>query len=135
MLFRSPTPNLRRHPALSVRHPGLGTWQVERLHWKEGLIAERNAALPQAQTLTELGIGDTVTLLWHGVVGPKALPADRTALLEKVFVQAAKTDRFRQFMESKGIKVEAAGGAEFRKLIDAEHAAMGQVMKAIGLAK
>ncbi len=35
---------------------GLGTWQVQRLHWKEGLIAERNAALaappvPLPQTL------------------------------------------------------------------------------------
>jgi surfeit locus 1 family protein len=27
---------------------GLGSWQVQRLHWKEGLIAERNAALTAA---------------------------------------------------------------------------------------
>jgi surfeit locus 1 family protein len=37
---------------------GLGTWQVQRLHWKEGLIAERNAALaatpvPLPKTLDE----------------------------------------------------------------------------------
>jgi surfeit locus 1 family protein len=37
-------PTLFTIPALIVLL-GLGTWQVERLHWKEGLIAERTAAL------------------------------------------------------------------------------------------
>ena len=39
---------------------GLGIWQVQRLHWKEGLIAERDAAVAAApiappQTLAEAG--------------------------------------------------------------------------------
>jgi surfeit locus 1 family protein len=51
------TPTLFTVPALLVLL-GLGTWQVERLHWKEGLIAQREtmvAAPPIAppQTLSE----------------------------------------------------------------------------------
>lgn len=92
-------------------------------------------SLPQAANLTELGVPDAASVLWHGVVGPRGIPADRIAILEKAFQQAARTDKFRQFMESRGIKVEAAPGAEFRKLIDSEYAAMGQIIKAIGLAK
>jgi surfeit locus 1 family protein len=57
MTFR-PTfwPTMFTAPALLVLL-GLGTWQVERLHWKDGLIAERTErttaapiALPQAGT-------------------------------------------------------------------------------------
>jgi tripartite-type tricarboxylate transporter receptor subunit TctC len=96
---------------------------------------DRNASLPQAASLADLGMSENSTALWHGMVGPKGIPADRLALLEKTFMQAAKTERFRQFMEPKGIKVEGTSGAEFRKVIDSEYAAMGQVMKAIGLTK
>jgi surfeit locus 1 family protein len=50
-------PTLFTIPALLILL-GLGTWQVQRLHWKEGLIAQRDrmvAALPIAppQTLAE----------------------------------------------------------------------------------
>ena len=38
-------------------------------------------------------------------------------------------------MESRGIEVEASSPAEFRKLIDTEYAAMGVVMRSLGLAK
>jgi tripartite-type tricarboxylate transporter receptor subunit TctC len=96
---------------------------------------DRVASLPQAASLTDLGVPETATVLWHGVVGPRGIPADRLAILEKAFQQAARTDKFRQFMESRGIKVEASTGPEFRKLIDAEYAAMGEIIKAIGLAK
>ena len=73
--------------------------------------------------------------MWHGIVGPKGIPPDRIAILEKAFVQAAKSDKFRQLMEAKGVTVEGAGGAEFRKLIDTEYEAMGEVVTALGMAR
>lgn len=96
---------------------------------------DRVAALAQASSLTDLGIPDASTLVWHGVVAPKGLPADRLALLEKSFQQAARSDRFHQYVEARGFKVEASSAAEFRKLLDSEYKVMGEVMKSIGLIK
>ncbi len=97
--------------------------------------SEKLGSMPQAASLTELGVPTTGTLLWHGIVGPRGIAGDRLAILEKAFGEAARSDKFRQYMEPRGIKVEAASGAEFRKLIDSEYAAMGELMKALGLSK
>jgi len=96
---------------------------------------EKSAAVPQAASLTELGIPETATYLWHGIVGPKGIPPDRIAILEKAFAQAAKSAKFRQLMEAKGVTVEGSGAAEFRKLIDTEYKAMGEVVVSLGMAK
>ena len=97
--------------------------------------SEKLVSMPQAASLSELGVPDTGTALWHGIVGPKGIPADRVAILEKAFRDAARSDKFRQYMEPRGIRVEAASGAEFRKLIDSEYSAMGELMKSIGLTR
>ena len=96
---------------------------------------EKSAAVPQAASLSELGIPETATYLWHGIVGPKGIPRDRIAILEKAFAQAAKSDKFRQLMEAKGVTVDGSGAAEFRKLIDTEFKAMGEVVTSLGMAK
>ena len=44
---------------------------------------ERNAGVAQAASLGELGIPETATYLWHGIVGPKGIPPERVAILEK----------------------------------------------------
>ncbi|HKT19601.1 MAG TPA: SURF1 family protein [Stellaceae bacterium] len=46
---------------------GLGTWQVERLHWKEGLIAERQAALHAAPVALPSSLAAARTLEFHPV--------------------------------------------------------------------
>ena len=96
---------------------------------------DRIASVPQASSLTELGIPDASTLTWHGVIAPKGLAPDRLALLEKTFQQAARSAKFQEFMDARGLTIVASSGAEFRKVIDAEYVAMGQVVKTIGLAK
>lgn len=46
---------------------GLGTWQVQRLHWKEGLIAERNAALADAPVPLPKTLDQARALEFHPV--------------------------------------------------------------------
>jgi surfeit locus 1 family protein len=46
---------------------GLGTWQVQRLHWKEGLIAERNAALAAAPVALPKTLDEARALEFHPV--------------------------------------------------------------------
>lgn len=97
--------------------------------------AESNAAVPDAANLAELGVADAATVLWRGVIAPNGLPADRMALLEKAFVEAARSEKFRQFMQARGEEAKGSTPAELRKLIDAEYTAMGDVTAALGLKK
>ncbi len=46
---------------------GLGTWQVQRLHWKEGLIAERQGALHAAPVPLPSTLSDARGLEFHPV--------------------------------------------------------------------
>jgi len=96
---------------------------------------ERNAGVPGASSLTDLGIPEESTVLWRGVIAAKALPADRMAVLQKAFAEAAQSEKFRKFMESRGEEAKGTSSAEFRKLIDTEYDAIGKVMASIGLAK
>ena len=93
------------------------------------------ASLPGVATLTDLGMPDASTQLWHGVLAPKGLSADKVAILEKAFRQAAQSAKFREFVESKGMVVKGTSSAEFRETLDSEYKAMGEVMAAIGLNK
>lgn len=93
------------------------------------------ASLPGVATLTDLGMPEVSTQLWHGVLAPKGLPADKLAILQKAFQQAAQSDKFREFVESKGMVVKGTTSKEFRELLDREYVAMGEVMATIGLTK
>ena len=46
---------------------GLGTWQVERLQWKLGLIAVREAGIHAAPTALPVTLGDARSLEFHPV--------------------------------------------------------------------
>jgi len=46
---------------------GLGTWQVQRLHWKEGLIAERAAAVSGAPAALPRTLDEARALEFHRV--------------------------------------------------------------------
>jgi tripartite-type tricarboxylate transporter receptor subunit TctC len=97
--------------------------------------AERNAAVPGAAGLTDLGAPNEATVLWRGIIAPNGLPPDRLAVLQKAFSEAAQTAKFKDFMQKRGEDAKGSSAAELRKLIDTEYDAMGNVMASIGLKK
>ena len=72
--------------------------------------------------------GDIVGIGIHTGNALRGYEVGRTA-------KAAKSDKFRKSMEPRGVTAEGSSAAEFRKLIDTEHKAMGEVAKNIGLVK
>jgi len=82
-----------------------------------------------------LRVPELSTYVWHGILAPKGTPPERIAIVEAAFVQAIKSDKFRQFMEARGANAEGLGSVEFRKQIDSEYKAMGEVAASLGMAK
>ena len=97
--------------------------------------AERNAAVPGAAALTDLGAPNEATVLWRGIIAPNGLPPDRLAVLQKAFSEAAQTPKFKEFMQKRGEEAKGSSAAELRKLIDTEYDAMGNIMASLGLKK
>jgi len=61
---------------------GLGTWQVQRLHWKEALIAERDARLAAPPVALEAVRGDPVSYEFRRVRAGGAFVPGRDMFLE-----------------------------------------------------
>lgn len=97
--------------------------------------AEGNPALPQASGLEALGIGKEATVLWWAMIAPKGVPADRLAILSKAFTEAAHDPRFKAAMEQQGAVFAPKDAAATDAAIRSELAALGEVAKAIGVAK
>lgn len=97
--------------------------------------ADRTPSLPGASGLKDVGLAAEETLLWRGILGPKGLPADRVAALEKAFETAAKTPNMRKFMEDAGEQLVIRKGADLRKMVSDEYNALGKVAESLNISK
>ena len=97
--------------------------------------AERNAALPDAASASDLGLADKATELWRGLIGPPGLPADRVAALQQAFSQAIKSEVFQAFIKKRGELGIGGTSEEFGKKVAAEYAGNGEIIRSMGLAK
>ena len=61
---------------------------------------ERTPVLPDTTSLGELGIADTASELWRGIIGPKGMPAERVAALQQSLSSGDATAQVR------GIRIE-----------------------------
>ena len=97
--------------------------------------AERTSAFPEAHGLKDLGIPAEETLLWRAILAPKGTPPEVVRKLEDAFEAAMKTPATRKFCEDAGEQIVIRKGAELRKMLDAEYAALGAVAKSLNLAQ
>ena len=96
--------------------------------------ADRVPSLPNAASLSDLGIPNEETILWRALLAPKGTPPERIAKLESAFEKAANSATSKKFLEDAGEQVAIKKGAALKRYIDAEYDAMGKLAKALNLA-
>lgn len=95
--------------------------------------AARDASLPTADSLSDIGIPETETLIWRGVIAPVGIPPERLVKLESAFAEAIRDPRFKQFAESLGETPWNIDPAAAGKYVGAEYRAMGELVNKLGL--
>lgn len=96
--------------------------------------AERVTALPNVMALKDLAIPQEETILWRALLAPKNMAPERVKELEVAFEKAANSAGARKFLDDAGEQTQIRKGAELRRYIDTEYAAMGRIAKALNLA-
>jgi tripartite-type tricarboxylate transporter receptor subunit TctC len=95
----------------------------------------RMDAFPDVPTLKEATGLDWTLGAWRGFVGPKGLPQDVVDTLVPAFKKVVEAQQFVEFMNNRGFGIVYKEPAEFVSFMEASDANLGEVMKAVGIAK
>jgi tripartite-type tricarboxylate transporter receptor subunit TctC len=99
------------------------------------MAPQRNPQFAQVPTLNEtLGLHYS-TGAWRGIAGPKGLPDDMAATLTAALDRVFKSKEFVDFMAARGFGTLWADAAGFASYMAESDKAMGESMRAAGLAK
>lgn len=63
------------------------------------------------------------------------MSAERVAFLNKLFITAARSEKYKEFFAKIGEDAIAPSAAETRKVVDSDYAEIGDIVKSLGLAK
>ena len=99
------------------------------------MASERNPAFPDVPTLKEATGSDWTMAAWRGLAGPKGMPDEATERLTEAFEKVWKSDEFQEFMNGRGFGLVWKPGDEFATWMEESDESLGEVMKAVGLAK
>ena len=95
--------------------------------------AARYPVLPDVDSLGDVGLADTQTLLWRAVIAPAGMPADRLAKLKQVFSKAAQDPEFKKIALARGEQPWSVDTGDFDKYVRDEYATMGILADALKL--
>ncbi|GGF83755.1 hypothetical protein GCM10007301_49710 [Azorhizobium oxalatiphilum] len=96
---------------------------------------ERSKLMPDVPTLKEATGSDWAIGAWRGIAGPKGLPKDVTDVLGAALKKAYDSKEYQDFLTSRGFGGRWAEGAAFGTFMAESDAALGAVMKEVGIAK
>jgi tripartite-type tricarboxylate transporter receptor subunit TctC len=95
--------------------------------------AKRISLLPDVPALSEFGLKNSDAPLWHAVVGPAGMPpAIRAKIAQDIQAVLAMPD-VKERMGALGLEPYFLGGDDFVALIRSESAAMGPIIKELGI--
>jgi tripartite-type tricarboxylate transporter receptor subunit TctC len=97
--------------------------------------AEKNPALPKADGLAAIDLAKAETVLWWGLVVPPGVPDEVYATLQKSFMAAANTDKFKEAMTKQGATLRVLDGKATDALLREEFKALGEVAASLGIQK
>ena len=90
---------------------------------------------PNVPTMKQAAGSNWTVSAWRGIAGPKGLPKDVEQRLVTAIKKIWDSKEFKDFATSKGYGMEWAPQAEFAAYMAKGDKDMGEVMKALGLAK
>lgn len=99
------------------------------------MAGDRAGLFPDVPTLGEVTDSDWQIGAWRGIVGPKGLDDSIVETLTAAIEAVYNSDQYREFMAAQGYGVRWASGQEFADFMAASDARLGEVMKAVGIAR
>ena len=94
---------------------------------------KRIAAAPELPTVAESGYPDYEVINWHGLVGPKGLPADVVDRLNKEINSQLKSEDFKKVLANDGLEPVGGTPAEFAEVLKKEATRWAKVVKQAGI--
>ena len=94
-----------------------------------------SALFPNVPTMKQAAGSDWTVSAWRGIAGPKGLPRDVEQKLVATIKKVWDSKEFKDFATSKGYGMDWAAQADFVAYMAKGDRSMGEVMKALGLAK
>ncbi len=95
---------------------------------------ERHPDYPCVPTLKELGI-DWTSGTWRGIAAPKGTPPEVIKVLEEALAKIAQSEEFQNFMKQNGFGIQFRPADEFKSFMERQDRVLGELLKALGLAK
>lgn len=94
---------------------------------------ERNPAVPEVPTMTELGLADFDVGTWSGLVGPKGMPADVVQKINSAVFEVVNDPAIRKRLVDEGAEIRLMTPAEFAAFMRQENARWVKVVKDAGI--